>query len=283
MVMFDFKKGFDLVDHTILIQKMIHMGLSAKYTKWASSFLNNRQQRVKMPDGSLSEWRKITCGTPQGTLLGPIAFLAMINDAARSTENRLKYVDDLTVYQSCPVDRVNDTSTLDDLANDISEWANRNKMVINAGKCQVMHFQTAKKPLVLPDVAIDGKSIPVVTSSKLLGVKISNNFTWQEHVNDVVARSSRALYLLYVLRRFNPPHEQLLKVYVTYIRPLLEYCAPVFHAGLTANQAQQIERVQKRALKIIAGYDNTYQDLLHKFELESLVGRREKMCLNLGK
>ena len=136
MVMIDFKKGFDLVDHTTLIQKMVEMGLSAKFTKWVSSFLLNRHQRVKMPDGSLSTWRRITCGTPQGTLLGPIAFLAMINDAAGNTHNRLKYVDDLTIYQSCPIDSVEENSTLQDLTNDISQWATQNKMVINADKCQ---------------------------------------------------------------------------------------------------------------------------------------------------
>ena len=91
------------------------------------------------------------------------------------------------------------------------------------------------------------------------------------------------MYMLYVMRRFNPPKEQLVKVYTTYIRPLLEYCAPVFHAGLTANQAQQLERCQKRALKIIAGYDYTYRELLDKFDLENLADRREKMCLRLGK
>ena len=85
------------------------------------------------------------------------------------------------------------------------------------------------------------------------------------------------------MRRFNPPHKQLLKVYTTYIRPLLEYCSPIFHAGLTASQAKQIETVQKRALKIIAGFDNSYQDLLERFNIESLADRRQEACLRLGK
>ena len=283
MVMFDFKKGFDLVDHTTLIQKVIQLGLRAEYAKWVSAFLLNRRQRVKMPDGSISQWAEVTCGTPQGTLIGPVAFLAMINDAAKSTEYRLKYVDDLTVYQSCQIDRVEADSKLQKISSDIEQWATRNKMIVNTEKCQIMHFFKSKKPLVLPDVTINGKSIPISTSSKLLGVKISSTITWQEHVNEVTTRGSRALYLLYILRRFNPPQEQLLRAYTTYIRPFLECCAPVFHAGLTANQAQQIERVQQRALKIIAGYEYSYQDLLHKFEMKSLADRRENMCLRLGK
>ena len=136
MVMFDFKKGFDLVDHTKLVQKMVQLRLRADYTKWVFSFLLDRRQRVKMPDGFVSEWRKITCGTPQGILLGPIAFLAMINDAAKCTDNRLKYVDDLTIYQSCLNDSLDDTSMIQDYTNDIDHWATRNKMVINTKKCK---------------------------------------------------------------------------------------------------------------------------------------------------
>ena len=172
---------------------------------------------------------------------------------------------------------------IQDCTNDIDQWASTNKMIINEQKCQVMHFYTAKKPLVLPDVVINGKSLPISSSSKLLGVTISNSVHWQEHVNEIVTKGSKALYLLYVMRRFSPPQEHLVRVYTTYIRPLLEYCATVFHAGLTASQAQQIERVQKRALKIIAGYAYTYQDLMQKFGIESLADRRENMCLRLGK
>ena len=73
-------------------------------------------------------------------------------------------------------------------------------------------------------------------------------------MNEIVSKGTKALYILYAMGRFSPPQEHLVKVYNTYIRPLLEYCAPVFHAGLTARQAQQIERVHKRALKIITGY-----------------------------
>ena len=80
MVLIDFRKGFDLVNHTILIKNTLEIGLRAEYTKWVSSFLSNRQQRrVKMHDGSLSEWNNISCGAPQGTLLGPVAFLGLVS------------------------------------------------------------------------------------------------------------------------------------------------------------------------------------------------------------
>ena len=85
------------------------------------------------------------------------------------------------------------------------------------------------------------------------------------------------------MKRFQPPKEQLVTVYTTYIRPLLEYCAPVFHANLTAAQANQIEKVQKRALKLIGGYDGSYQQLLNDLKLDSLADRRTQLCLRFAK
>ena len=146
-----------------------------------------------------------------------------------------------------------------------------------------MHFFTSKKPIVMPDISLNGISIPVVDKAKLLGVTISSDLSWQNHVNEVVAKGSRALYMLHVMKKFQPPQEHMIKVYITYIRPLLEYCAPVFNAGLTAQQAQRIERIQKRALKIIGGYDQNYQQLLSQLNLESLADRRERLCLRFNK
>ena len=79
--MYDFKKGFDLIDHTTVIQRLLDMGLRPAYAAWLCSFLLHRQQRVKMPDGSMSSCKPIACGTPQGTLVRTVAFMVMINRA----------------------------------------------------------------------------------------------------------------------------------------------------------------------------------------------------------
>ena len=283
VIMYDFRKGFDLIDHTTVIQRLLDMGLRSAYAAWLCSFLQHRQQRVRMPDGTLSSWKPITCGTPQGTLVGPVAFLAMINGAAVQTENRLKYVDDLTVFQASSIDQLNEEIHLQRVTDQLSDWADNSKMVLNTDKCQVMHFFTAKKPIVLPDITLHGTSIPTVNQTKLLGVKISNDISWQPHVDDVVSKDSRALYMLHTMKQFRPPQKQLVRVYTTYIRPLLEYCAPVFHPGLTAHQAQRIEKVQKRAVKIIAGFDKSYGEILRQLNLDTLADRRQMLCLRLGK
>ena len=283
LVMYDFKKGFDLIDHNILINRIHAMGLSSSFTRWLVSFLQNRRQKVRLPNGTTSSWKSITCGIPQGTLVGPLAFLAMVNGAAAEEENRLKYVDDLTVYQSTPIDMIEERWALQKITDELAHWSSNSKMVLNAEKCQVMHFYTAKKPIVLPDIMLNGQSLPIVSQTKLLGVNLSSDLSWQAHVDSIVKKASKAFYMLHIMKRFQPPREQLLTIYTTYVRPLLEYCAPVFHASLTASQANQIERVQKRALKLIGGYDISYQQLLEDMHLDSLADRRSQLCLRFAK
>ena len=81
VVLTDFSKAFDLVDHTILIDKIIRMGVRRNIVPWICDFLHNRKQCVRF-NNTLSEDLQLTAGVPQGTKLGPIGFQILINDAA---------------------------------------------------------------------------------------------------------------------------------------------------------------------------------------------------------
>ena len=95
VVLTDFSKAFDLVDHTILIHKIILMGVRKNIIPWICDFLHNRQQCVRF-NNVLSQDIQLTAGVPQGTKLGPIGFQILINDAASDAECEYwKYVDDL--------------------------------------------------------------------------------------------------------------------------------------------------------------------------------------------
>ena len=81
VVLTDFSKAFDLISHTLLIDKMIDMNVRRSIIPWICEFLHNRQQCVKYND-TLSDLLSINAGVPQGTKLGPLGFQIIINDAA---------------------------------------------------------------------------------------------------------------------------------------------------------------------------------------------------------
>ena len=74
VMLVDFKKAFDLVDHQILIKKLEIYGLKADTLLWFNTYLSNRKQQVAI-NNSKSEFKHISCGVPQGSILGPLLFL----------------------------------------------------------------------------------------------------------------------------------------------------------------------------------------------------------------
>ena len=75
----DFSKAFDCINLNILVTKLVNLGVRKSILPWICSFLSDRKQRVKLGN-SVSEWATVNAGVSQGTKLGPILFLVMVND-----------------------------------------------------------------------------------------------------------------------------------------------------------------------------------------------------------
>ncbi|KAI8506861.1 hypothetical protein Bbelb_153000 [Branchiostoma belcheri] len=100
LVATDFTKAFDRVHHHTFITKLLNMGLRPELVPWLANFISDRKQRVRYR-GSFSEWEYLSCGVAQGTLLGPVLFLVLIDDAASDTVTPVwKYVDDMNMLQT---------------------------------------------------------------------------------------------------------------------------------------------------------------------------------------
>ena len=89
-VFVDFEKAFDTVNHKILLSKVEHYGIKGASLKWLNSYLSNRSQQVSL-NGTISETKPVTCGVPQGSILGPLLFLIYINDMNKAIQNSLVY------------------------------------------------------------------------------------------------------------------------------------------------------------------------------------------------
>ena len=127
-----------------------------------------------------------------------------------------------------------------------------NKMLINYSKTKEMILGIAKSNPP-PTLLIEGKKIERVSSFKLLGVHISDDFRWESHINAVCSKVSSRLYFLKQLKRAGVSSDDLLYFYTVVIRPVFEYACVVWHHNLTASQSDNLDSLQKRALRIIHG------------------------------
>ena len=91
----------------------------------------------------------------------------------------------------------------------------------------------------------------VIDSTRLLGTIITNNLSWDPNISDIVKRSNARMELLRKLDGFGVPKEDMKLVYILFIRSLLEQSAVVWHSSLNQENIDDLERVQKSALKII--------------------------------
>ena len=119
--------------------------------------------------------------------------------------------------------------------------------------------------------------MPVVQNAKILGLTISSNLKWTNHINEVIKKANKRLYFIILLKRAKVSPKDIVNFYCTVIRPILEYCAPVFHYSIPSFLSEDLETVQKRALKIILPA-NSYSETLEYFNLQTLFQRRDEMC-----
>ena len=102
VVLFNYQKAFNFVDHTILLSKLKLLRLPTTTLNWIIDFLSDRKQRVKLGKDCFSEWGNVPAGVPQGTKLGPWLFIVMINELTLTRSDHAKFVDDLTISDTIP-------------------------------------------------------------------------------------------------------------------------------------------------------------------------------------
>ena len=108
---------------------------------------------------------------------------------------------------------------------------------------------------------------------------MQNDLKWQSQVDYMCTKANRKMFIIRKLKEAGFTQNELICIYKGYIRPVLEYAAPLWHAALTQAQVNQVERIQKRICKIILGFDyNTYAVSLANLDLQPLHTRRLNIC-----
>ncbi|XP_068739259.1 uncharacterized protein [Montipora capricornis] len=143
-----FSKAFDRVPHQALLHKLCNFGISGELLNWCQDYLSNRRQRVVI-DGYSSSFTEITCGVPQGSILGPLFFVLFINDlpdVVCSASTIALYADDSKMFRviNCDDDQMLFENDLDKLYH----WSQRKLMDFNSKKCKIMRISKNKCPLL---------------------------------------------------------------------------------------------------------------------------------------
>ena len=271
----DLRKAFDLIDHTILIKKMISLGFHEGWVKWISSFIDLRSQKTRA-NNEISEEVELHCGVPQGTVLGPLLFLIMVNEDNIPHAKIYKHVDDMTLALAHKPGEGN--TILQNSLNYVSEWTSANKMQINTKKCMEIKFKFNKLVDRETTLKIDNDSLSRVSEVNLLGVIISEDMKWFANTRKIISKCGKKFYMLIKLKAFGASREDLLRIWTSFIRPISEYAAPLWHSSITNFEIIKLERLQKRALRIILGSNyTTYTDVLNQLNIPSLQDRRETL------
>ena len=199
----------------------------------------------------------------------------MTNELLVDWNLRTKFVDDTTALEIIPR---NSTSLMNIVAENVNEFAEKNRMKLNPRKCKEMVIDPLEyNTTVLRPITIWNTTIEKVKKYKLLGVILTVDLKWKEHIAYIYGKACKRLYSLRVLRKAGVEVKNMLRVYLAIIRPILEYAVPVWQT-IPEYLSQKFESVQKKALKIIKPGEESYEELLRVFNVEKLESRREKLC-----
>ncbi|KXJ28659.1 RNA-directed DNA polymerase from mobile element jockey [Exaiptasia diaphana] len=153
---YDLSKGFDRVDHNILIEVVRQFDVHPALVRSITSFLTGRSQRVCL-DGISSEWKPVPAGIPQCGVLAPTLFLIMVNSLAHRESWCWKYMDDITLGETLRADV--DISSLQEKSNDICREVHDKKMQLNPTKCKEMLVCFKRKTPTISNITIDDRPI----------------------------------------------------------------------------------------------------------------------------
>lgn len=274
LIIMDFSKAFDVVPHNRLLQKLKRYGIQNKTHSWISSFLKHRVQRVVV-GGEHSTWAEVDSGVPQGTVLGPLLFLAYINDLPNNINSSVRlFADDCVLYRE--IKNEFDHKSLQEDLDTLVSWQNKWQMSFNAKKCHTMRLTHSKKPK-LYDYKLGDSILQETKSHSYLGVTITNDLTWNNHIIQITSTANRTL--AFVMRNLHQcPQDIKVSAYKTLVRPLIEYSSSVWEPH-TKTLINKLESIQRRAARFCMNdfkskSPGSVTNMIKKLEWESLTDRR---------
>ena len=292
VIYFDLAKAFDSVPINRLIAKLSSFGIRGPLLQLINYYLSNRTFVVRTGN-SYSNEKQIPSGVPQGSIGGPLLFVAYISDLPKhckveGVEVKL-FADDLKAYSSSKSPD-NIYPQLQNFIDKLVDYCAINGLSINPKKCEVLHLGNSNKCSSYSLLGNKIKSIDKHESVRDLGLYFTTDLKFEKHIEIITTKARRISFgILKSIKYSNAT--VLINLYKIYVRPILEFATCVFNPYLLKH-IHKIEKIQKDFLKIIYKRLNSqifqnnpiaplppYKQLLFMFNIESLELRRLKQDL----
>ena len=245
----DLARAFDTVNIEILLKKLYSYGITGTSHNLLKSYLSQRSHRLKYND-IVSDEKHISCGVPQGSILGPLLFTLYINDISNVCDEAkiLLFADDTALLYSAP--------TLDLLQIKISNsfpkictWLHANRLSLSTAKTVYQIFNEDRNTEI--QIPVMNSLLKRACTVKYLGLLIDDDLKFKSHITRVTGLCSRTLGILHRSSYFLNK-TLLLLLYNSLILPYISYCAPIWGLNYETNLKPLIT-IQKRAIRLLAG------------------------------
>ena len=290
LVLLDFSKAFDTVNHRLLLEKLSILGFHDDALQWVKSYLTDRKQQVKT-ENEVSDFIFLQNGVPQGSILGPLLFTIMVLDIRQHINfaSHHSYADDLQLYKSFEPSSINDAilSMNQDLKN-VSQYCHNSALKINEEKSYYMIIGSTKALSKIPhmphvDVTVNNIPIKRVYEIRNLGITFDEVLSWRRQVSRSVQKAMGNYITISRYKKFLTQESKIILVESVILS--------MFNFGdslqLNINQQLQtkIQRVQNLCLRFICNIKNKkhvdYDELRRSLNMLDMSQRRilHGLCL----
>ncbi|KAL0175804.1 hypothetical protein M9458_028134 [Cirrhinus mrigala] len=259
MLFIDFSSAFNTIIPQQLTQKLVQLGLNTSLCNWLLDFLTGRPQAVRVGSNT-SSTIILNTGAPQGCVLSPLLFTLLTHDCTPSHSSNLfiKFADDTTVVGL--ISKRDEADYRSEVSR-LAVWCRDNNLSLNVEKTKEIVVDFRRAHTQHAPLTINGASVERVSSTKFLGVHITEDLSWTNNTTALAKKSQQRLYFLRKLRRARAPAPIMYTFYRGTIESILTSCITVWFGACNASCQKTLQRIVKAAERIIGVPLPSLQDI----------------------